>query len=1059
MSDCNIQIYGEIGSGRPSPLFEPTVVYKARIKDSIEFVVAKSVDISRQDEITNAVKIMRMMHHQNIVEFNSWFQADNRIYVVLEYCPGGCLADLLERDVRLPESIIRIFCADIVAGLLYLHKNSVYFCDFDAKNFFLDENGIIKLGDFARSVISGERANLSDIDIEYLEVLAPEIIDEGVNPNIATDFYALGCLIYKMAGGSTPFASEDQNELTYKIRNTQVSPLPFCSQELNDLVFKLVQHDPAKRLSWKELIEHPFWRDVFMQREDYDDFSEVPEMQLPIRFAQANSTAKSSARSSMTSTSAESSMFNEEEDLGRSGPISFRASRSLTMSLEKTDNVKELLLKCTSLKQQSCVMNQAIETINLPTFNANAMPVTVDDIKDKKQEAIQTLVSSLSSKDAIKKQSPLITFLISSARTPEVATGLATNGFIGAIMALAAKSKHPSISAAHCVLLGTIAQYATEIDPRELTSDKLQPLEKLAANQKDKVKRKAISAVSAILSFAAVHNVSIPDFIPLLVIGNLKSKDATSRHYALKAATNVLLADNEVPNFDLNVVEQILLKFDASDNQSLTESYALALAALYRNGRKPQSTENISRFVKGLIVKLGATTAVLGIVIAAEIDMLASAKDEIIIAFNKGAGELRIKAMLAICDVMRQNPQDFMQISDKFFGYLDRLQYDSPQVYENVVRWFCAYADDILEKAAYSAVYPTLQIIVDSMHNRQSGMRVYRPRFDRRLREVIKNDSFSSQKSDLLLEIAASALFFGVCDPNIVHLLNNAVKSPIKEVRFASMKIIATSTSPALITDDISESVIDMIQCQVDSLLNDEIVIADTAMKVFVNLIQNDEESIIAILHKQSTMNTIFQKIGSSSPAVEIAALLMKKCITLDQIVANNYIPLVMKGMDSKDTLSSGVSLLLETLKVIDKAFTAEKDGSTGGKKIIKSVSALSTMAPKCASLVLEYNDAAEALKILIKLFTPLPGQKDVVIESAFQPFAQALVAGHQDPKCSGSLRVVIEELKKSAKACSSMKLKIKGSSKLMSAMKTAAASGTAELRKTTESALNVIKI
>ena len=55
MDDCNVQIYGEIGRGRPSPLFNSTIVYKARVKNSIEFVIAKCVDVSRQIEIHNII--------------------------------------------------------------------------------------------------------------------------------------------------------------------------------------------------------------------------------------------------------------------------------------------------------------------------------------------------------------------------------------------------------------------------------------------------------------------------------------------------------------------------------------------------------------------------------------------------------------------------------------------------------------------------------------------------------------------------------------------------------------------------------------------------------------------------------------------------------------------------------------------------------------------------------------------------------------------------------------------------------------------------------------------
>ena len=65
-----VEIYSEIGNGRNNMGYRPTIVYKGRLRDSIEFVTVKLVDIQRQKELMNAVNLMKSLeHHDNIVDF------------------------------------------------------------------------------------------------------------------------------------------------------------------------------------------------------------------------------------------------------------------------------------------------------------------------------------------------------------------------------------------------------------------------------------------------------------------------------------------------------------------------------------------------------------------------------------------------------------------------------------------------------------------------------------------------------------------------------------------------------------------------------------------------------------------------------------------------------------------------------------------------------------------------------------------------------------------------------------------------------------------------------
>ena len=129
----------------------------------------------------------------------------NHTKLIVEYCPGGTLLELLERDVCLPESIIRIFSSDILSAFLYLHKHRIIYRDLSPRNIFLDECGLLKLGDFFKSDFINKKLDPLSIDLEMMQYLAPELLEEDGVPSFSSDFYSLGCLMYQMATGNPPF--------------------------------------------------------------------------------------------------------------------------------------------------------------------------------------------------------------------------------------------------------------------------------------------------------------------------------------------------------------------------------------------------------------------------------------------------------------------------------------------------------------------------------------------------------------------------------------------------------------------------------------------------------------------------------------------------------------------------------------------------------------------------------------------------------------------------------------------------------------------------------------
>ncbi|MCO5574854.1 hypothetical protein L7F22_028647 [Adiantum nelumboides] len=91
--------------------------------------------------------------------------------------------------------------------------------------------------------------------------MAPELFLGGGVHSFASDLWALGCVMYECYAGRPPFVS---NSFTQLVNSILSDPTPCLqgnpSKELQDLVARLLTKDPAKRLQWSELCQHPFWR-------------------------------------------------------------------------------------------------------------------------------------------------------------------------------------------------------------------------------------------------------------------------------------------------------------------------------------------------------------------------------------------------------------------------------------------------------------------------------------------------------------------------------------------------------------------------------------------------------------------------------------------------------------------------------------------------------------------------------------------------------------------------------------------------------------------------------
>ncbi|XP_060629352.2 serine/threonine-protein kinase 36 isoform X1 [Anolis sagrei] len=236
-------------------------VYKGRRKYSTKIVALKFIPkVGRsQKELKNLqreIEIMRGLHHPNIVQMLDSFETDKEVVVVTDYAEGE-LFQILEDDGNLPEEQVQIIASQLVSALYYLHSHRILHRDMKPQNILLGKGGVIKLCDFGFArAMSIHTMVLTSIKGTPL-YMSPELVEEKPYDHTA-DLWSVGCILYELYVGTPPFYTNSIFQLVSLIIKDPVKWPKNMSLHFKSFLQGLLMKDPRERLSWPELLYHPF---------------------------------------------------------------------------------------------------------------------------------------------------------------------------------------------------------------------------------------------------------------------------------------------------------------------------------------------------------------------------------------------------------------------------------------------------------------------------------------------------------------------------------------------------------------------------------------------------------------------------------------------------------------------------------------------------------------------------------------------------------------------------------------------------------------------------------
>lgn len=196
--------------------------------------------------------ILKKLKHPRIVQFYGGGSQDGRHFYAMEFIDGGTLADLLREKGRLPWQQVIEYGVQICEALEHAHDHGIVHRDLKPANLFLGQDGKLRLGDFGIARDSDSTAlTAAGSTVGTHAYMAPEQITGKQPISNKTDLYALGCVLFEMLTGRTPFQATAPMELMLKHINEPPPKIRAevldCPVFLEQIVHQLLEKSPDKR--------------------------------------------------------------------------------------------------------------------------------------------------------------------------------------------------------------------------------------------------------------------------------------------------------------------------------------------------------------------------------------------------------------------------------------------------------------------------------------------------------------------------------------------------------------------------------------------------------------------------------------------------------------------------------------------------------------------------------------------------------------------------------------------------------------------------------------------
>jgi serine/threonine-protein kinase len=258
-------IVRKLGEGGMAEVFLASAIDERSELLPVALKIAKPVSgpgVDAAELFATEADVMALLRHPNLVELFEVGKHAGRLFLAMEYLPGGDLATLMDALAKagrpFPPSMALQIGIDLLKGLAYVHQAEsgrgtpldLVHGDINPSNVFLSLTpGRAKLGDFGVVSSRALGGGLPDgMTAGKLCYLSPEQA-QGKPPIPASDLFAVGVLMFELLFGRKPFVGRTQDEVLERICSGRFERPEGISRAAEEIFERALSKSPRTRFS------------------------------------------------------------------------------------------------------------------------------------------------------------------------------------------------------------------------------------------------------------------------------------------------------------------------------------------------------------------------------------------------------------------------------------------------------------------------------------------------------------------------------------------------------------------------------------------------------------------------------------------------------------------------------------------------------------------------------------------------------------------------------------------------------------------------------------------
>jgi eukaryotic-like serine/threonine-protein kinase len=203
------------------------------------------------DRFLREARLAAQLSHPNVVQVFDVGEENGSPFIVMECVEGSTLAqELKERGPLEPDEVVDL-ALQICGGLEHAHAAGLVHRDIKPQNLLLRPDGTVKIADFgiARAAETTRLTQMGSV-LGTAAYLSPEQA-LGEEVTAAADLYSLGCVLYELLTGRTPYVFETLPELVVKQREEAIAPVRELRPDVPERLEAAVMHALARNSDYR----------------------------------------------------------------------------------------------------------------------------------------------------------------------------------------------------------------------------------------------------------------------------------------------------------------------------------------------------------------------------------------------------------------------------------------------------------------------------------------------------------------------------------------------------------------------------------------------------------------------------------------------------------------------------------------------------------------------------------------------------------------------------------------------------------------------------------------